>query len=96
MRSRIPAAVSVPTTDDDRREPSLAKQSPSSVARLATEGPLSAKPLRAGERIAVLSSSGGPAEPREGMGLLTKLGIGILFVLALVGVFSLVRYFAGL
>jgi hypothetical protein len=97
MRSRLPAAA-VPETHNDnpRREPSLARQAPASVARFGPDSGPAAKPLRAGERVTVLSSTDEPAPSREGMGVLAKLGLAVVCVLALVGVFSIVRYFAGL
>ena len=97
MRSRSPAAaVPVTPADDDRREPSLARQAAPSVARLAAEGASAAKPLRAGERLAVLSSSAAPDGGREGMGVLAKFGLALVGILALIGAFTLVRFFAGL
>ncbi len=96
MRSRILPATVPESPADDRREPSLARQAAPSVARLGGDGAAAAKPLRAGERLAVLSSSLSSEDGRAGMGVLVKLGIGIVCALALVGVFTLVRFFAGL
>jgi hypothetical protein len=96
MRSRIlPAAVS-DTPSDDRREPSLARQAAPAVTRLGVDGAPAAKPLRAGERLAILSSGTAPADGGAGMGILVKLGLGVVCALALVGAFTLVRFLAGL
>jgi hypothetical protein len=96
MRSRILPAAASDTPADDRREPSLARQAAPAVTRLGGDGAPAAKPLRAGERLAVLSSSDAPQEGRAGMGILVKLGLGAVFALALVGAFTLVRFLAGL
>ncbi|HUK59575.1 MAG TPA: hypothetical protein VLV50_10135 [Stellaceae bacterium] len=95
MRSRIPPADVSEASTDIRREPSLARQAPA-VARLGVDGASAAKPLRAGERLAVLSSSEAPADGRAGRSMLFTAGIAIVGALALVGAFTLVRFFAGL
>jgi len=95
MRSRSPAAVPATPDENDRREPSLGRQ-PSTVTRLGADGAITARPLRAGERLAVLSSSGAPEAGRQGMGLPAKIGLGVLVALALVGAVSIGRMLAGL
>jgi hypothetical protein len=95
MRSRILPADAIPQPQgDDRREPSLARQAPS-VARLG-DNASGAKPLRAGERLAVLSSSAPATEKSTGRSILIAGGVAVVGALALVGVFTLVRFFAGL
>lgn len=95
MRSRIlPAATISESPAEDRREPSLARQAPA-LARVGADN-AALKPLRAGERLAVLSSSAPATDKGAGRGILAVVGFAIVGALALVGVFSLVRFFAGL
>lgn len=97
MLSRQP---NIPRSPDDggRTEPSLARATQRTSARLVLKEPdaAAAPPrieLRAGERSVVQSSIAGRGRDGDGRSILIKAALAALIVLALVGAASLLRGF---